>query len=249
MRALNASLTDGEDWPKYYAVEPSNFTGGEAADAKGLVGGVEVCMWSEFVDASNFISREWARAASVGERGWSNKAVRDVSDARFRLHEFRCKLLARGIGAEPITNGGSNSELDNHNCTQPHLDPESVCIDTHHMRTRAWSFLCGNPFAVSSALWLLLVDRGASCACRCDSLRAGVGPSVQKALDGLMMAMLLLGYRDLFVHKPCFLNTRVCGDDDDQAPSTPLATLHLAGSSQTSDHAKTPRACQCAISP
>ena len=37
-------ISYGEDWPKYYQVEPSNFTGGEAADAKGLVGGVEVCM-------------------------------------------------------------------------------------------------------------------------------------------------------------------------------------------------------------
>eukprot|EP00035_Acanthoeca_spectabilis_P020730 m.434350 g.434350 ORF g.434350 m.434350 type:complete len:537 (+) comp17703_c0_seq1:2787-4397(+) len=108
-------ISYGEDWPKYYSVEPSNFTGGEAADAKGLVGGVEVCMWSEYVDAANFIPREWARAASVSERGWSAKEVRDVDDARVRLHEFRCKLIARGIPAEPITNGGSPTELDFHN--------------------------------------------------------------------------------------------------------------------------------------
>ena len=72
-------------------------------------------MWSEFVDASNFIAREWARAASVGERGWSGKTVRDVDEARLRLHEFRCKLLDRGINAEPITNGGNAAELNNHN--------------------------------------------------------------------------------------------------------------------------------------
>lgn len=36
-----------------------------------------------------------------------------------RLHEFRCKLLARGINAEPITNGGDRDELNNHNfCPQ-----------------------------------------------------------------------------------------------------------------------------------
>eukprot|EP00939_MAST-03C_sp_MAST-3C-sp1_P002861 g2861.t1 len=108
-------ISYGEDWPKYYTVEPSNFTGGEAAESSGLLGGVEVCMWSEFVDASNFISREWPRAASVGERGWSSKSVTDVDDARRRLHEFRCKLLARGIGAEPITNGGNRDELSNNN--------------------------------------------------------------------------------------------------------------------------------------
>ena len=38
-------ISYGEDWPKYYQVEPSNFTGGADADKKGLVGGVEVCMW------------------------------------------------------------------------------------------------------------------------------------------------------------------------------------------------------------
>ena len=115
-------ISYGEDWPKYYQVEPSNFTGGEAADAAGLVGGVEVCMWSEFVDAANFIPREWPRAASVGERGWSAKEVRDVDDARFRLHELRCKMIARGINAEPITNGGSPAELNNHNfCPQEYV--------------------------------------------------------------------------------------------------------------------------------
>lgn len=35
--------------------------------------------------------------------------------ARGRLHEFRCKLLERGIPAEPITNGGSPTELSGHN--------------------------------------------------------------------------------------------------------------------------------------
>ena len=76
----------------------SNFTGGEAADKNGLIGGLEVCMWSEYVDATNFISRIWPRAAAVAERAWSAKDVTDVNDARERLHEFRCKLLQRGIG-------------------------------------------------------------------------------------------------------------------------------------------------------
>ena len=132
-------ISYGEDWPKYYQTEPSNFTGGAKADSDGLISGLEgelghllfhnflcwisptlalsfsVCMWSEFVDAANFAPREWPRAAAVGERAWSPKSVTDVSDARHRLHEFRCKLLSRGIPAEPITNGGNAEELENHN--------------------------------------------------------------------------------------------------------------------------------------
>jgi hypothetical protein len=71
------------------------------------------------LDAANFISRVWPRASTVGERGWSSKDTRNIDDARTRLHEFRCKLLARGINAEPITNGGDRDELNNHNfCPQ-----------------------------------------------------------------------------------------------------------------------------------
>ena len=112
------------DWPKYYLTEPSNFTGGEEAEQKNLVGGVEACFWSEYIvricvlpglallserfacvtwqDATNFIPRAWPRTAAVAERGWSAKNIRDVMDAQSRLHEWRCKLITRGINAEPI---------------------------------------------------------------------------------------------------------------------------------------------------
>ena len=101
-------ISYGEDWPKYYSVNPANFTGGADADKKGLIGGLEACMWSEFVDAANFIPRFWPRAAAVAERAWSTADTTDVNEARYRLHEFRCKLIARGINAEPISNGGSD---------------------------------------------------------------------------------------------------------------------------------------------
>eukprot|EP00949_MAST-11_sp_MAST-11-sp1_P003060 g3060.t1 len=108
-------ISYGEDWPKYYSVEPSDFDGGKEAQAAGLIGGLEACMWSEYVDATNFIPRTWPRIAAVGERAWSHESVTDVNDARHRLHEFRCKLLRRGINAEPITDGGSDSELGGRN--------------------------------------------------------------------------------------------------------------------------------------
>jgi N-acetyl-beta-hexosaminidase len=67
-------------------------------------------MWSEYVDATNFISRSWPRASAVAERAWSAADVTDLADASDRLHELRCKLIKRGINAEPIVNGGRPSE-------------------------------------------------------------------------------------------------------------------------------------------
>lgn len=106
-------ISYGEDWSKYYTVEPTDI---DATDEqKKLVVGIETCMWSEFVDATNAISRLWPvgtrergrereisfsdrvlswtqRTAAVAERAWSAKDVTDVNDARGRLHEFRCKV-------------------------------------------------------------------------------------------------------------------------------------------------------------
>ena len=46
--------------------------------------------------------RVWPRAAVLAERLWSAAALNDTDAARPRLHEFRCKLVRRGIAAEPI---------------------------------------------------------------------------------------------------------------------------------------------------
>ena len=39
-------ISYGADWPKYYSVDPANFTGGAEAESKGLVHGIEACFWS-----------------------------------------------------------------------------------------------------------------------------------------------------------------------------------------------------------
>ncbi len=108
----------GLDWPEFYRTDPADFPGGDGAEAKGYLTGVEVCMWSEYVDATNFIARSWARTAAIAERGWSPKEVKDVDDAQRRLHEWRCKMLRRGINAEPITNGANMTSPVGfaHNC-------------------------------------------------------------------------------------------------------------------------------------
>ena len=66
-----------------------------------LVLGGEACMWAEFVDSTNFLSRMWPRVGAVGERLWSDQSVTDLSNARTRLSRFECRIVARGIPAEP----------------------------------------------------------------------------------------------------------------------------------------------------
>ena len=104
-------ISYGEDWEKYYKVEPTDFSGSDAQ--KNLVVGIEACMWGEYVDPTNFLPRTWPRAASVAERAWSSKDTTDLSDAYDRLHEFRCKLLKRGIPAEPLRPGFCDDEWHN----------------------------------------------------------------------------------------------------------------------------------------
>ena len=82
-------------------VEPFN---SGATHLENLLG-LKACMWSEFVDSTNFLPRTWPRAAAVAERAWSPISVNDTSLAEPRLDEFRCKLIRRGIPAEPVAAG------------------------------------------------------------------------------------------------------------------------------------------------
>jgi len=104
-------ISYGADWKKYYQIEPTDFEGGAEAEKTHLMSGIEVCMWSEYVDATNFIARSWPRASVVAERAWSPKHVNDVEEAQDRLHEFRCKLVSRGIDAQPTENGANITAL------------------------------------------------------------------------------------------------------------------------------------------
>uniref|UniRef100_A0A8C7K5D3 Beta-hexosaminidase subunit alpha n=1 Tax=Oncorhynchus kisutch TaxID=8019 RepID=A0A8C7K5D3_ONCKI len=80
------------DWARYYTVWPLAFKGTE--QQKKLVIGGEVCMWGEYVDATNLSPRLWPRASAAGERLWSDeKMTSSVIDAFPRLVDFRCRLL------------------------------------------------------------------------------------------------------------------------------------------------------------
>jgi hexosaminidase len=90
-------------WARIYSYDITfNLTEGEAA----LVLGGEVALWSEQADETVLDSRLWPRAAAAAESLWSgNKGANGVdraSEALTRLNDWRYRLVARGIHAEPL---------------------------------------------------------------------------------------------------------------------------------------------------
>jgi len=92
-------ISYGSDWHSYYNYEPLDFNGTQAQ--QDLVMGGEACLWSEYADASNYVSRLFPRASAVSERLWSASDVTDLKDAERRIVDMRCKMVIRGIHSEP----------------------------------------------------------------------------------------------------------------------------------------------------
>lgn len=95
----------GQDWVKFYQCDPADRKYIEP-NLSHLVLGGEICMWSEFVDDTNVITRSWPRASAAAERLWSASDVIDLSDFMHRLEQIRCRMQFRGIAAEPINGPG-----------------------------------------------------------------------------------------------------------------------------------------------
>lgn len=98
-------ITYGQDWRNFYNCDPTDFQG--TAEQKSLVLGGEAAMWGEYVDATNLLPRLWPRASAAAERLWSLPVSEAPStdDAAYRLDQHRCRMLRRGIPAQPILNG------------------------------------------------------------------------------------------------------------------------------------------------
>jgi hexosaminidase len=95
----------GNDWVPYYTADLLAFNGSAAQEA--LVMGGEWAMWGEYVDATNVISRSWPRASAVAEALWSRPgAGANITDATARLAAHTCRMLNRGIAAEPPSGPG-----------------------------------------------------------------------------------------------------------------------------------------------
>nr|WNL54693.1 beta-hexosaminidase 3 [Tetranychus cinnabarinus] len=99
-------ISYGSDWQTYYKVEPLHFNVTSHGEYDLVIGG-EACMWGEWVDGNNVISRTWVRASAVAERLWSAKDVTSITSAIPRLDDQRCRMLKRGIRVEPVQGPGS----------------------------------------------------------------------------------------------------------------------------------------------
>ncbi|PAV78708.1 hypothetical protein WR25_10460 [Diploscapter pachys] len=88
-------------WYLNYIKYGADWRGVDGNSADRVLGG-EAAIWGEFVDGTNLIPRLWPRASAVAERLWSDPKQTTSPDMAWpRLHEFRCKLLARGHATEP----------------------------------------------------------------------------------------------------------------------------------------------------
>jgi len=98
-------ISYGETWRQYYDCDPIIGTNVTESQIPQILGG-EAAIWAEFVDQTNIVARLFPFSSAVGEVLWTDPDRReDTIDAKWRLDNFRCTLLRRGVRAQPILNG------------------------------------------------------------------------------------------------------------------------------------------------
>ncbi|ESO82376.1 hypothetical protein LOTGIDRAFT_223285 [Lottia gigantea] len=124
-------LTYPPAWRQFYSCDPLDFTGSQAA--KDRVLGGQTCLWAEFVDGTNLLTRMWPSASAAAERLWSPAEVRDNDTAYFRLDQQRCRMLRRGIPTEPLLGGYCGDYEWGFEKDEPQLESTerpTTCINT-----------------------------------------------------------------------------------------------------------------------
>ncbi|KAJ8465591.1 hypothetical protein OPV22_028143 [Ensete ventricosum] len=109
-RPFNYAGGDGGSWcapfKSWQRVYDYDITHGLSAAEAALVLGGEVALWSEQADGAVMDGRLWPRAAAMAEALWSGNRDGDgrkrYAEATDRLHEWRQRMVRRGIAAEPI---------------------------------------------------------------------------------------------------------------------------------------------------
>jgi hypothetical protein len=86
-----------------------------------VIGG-EVAMWSELTGDLNFHAKTWPRAASLGEKYWSEKQPLNLVALVDRMNSFTKTLRDRKIPSSPIT--GYYCEINSAHCFAPYVAQE-----------------------------------------------------------------------------------------------------------------------------
>ncbi|KAH9420423.1 hypothetical protein DERP_014042, partial [Dermatophagoides pteronyssinus] len=100
-----------KDWKQIYNCDPHDFNGFNREQKQQFVIGGEALIWSEYIDQTNFMSRVWPRASAMAERLWSHIGDDDDNPnfdddiVEHRLDHQRCRMIGRGIPAQPISTG------------------------------------------------------------------------------------------------------------------------------------------------
>ncbi|KAF2147191.1 glycoside hydrolase family 20 protein [Aplosporella prunicola CBS 121167] len=124
-----------KNWRLMYSYDPY---GGVPKDLQHLVVGGECHLWMEQTDSVNLDSMLWPRAAAAAEVLWSGPKDaqgnnRSQIEASPRLSDFRERLVARGVKAEPIQmpfctmNGTQCSLISMSHDQKSHYDKLLLC--------------------------------------------------------------------------------------------------------------------------